>query len=54
MPLVAQTARGVDQLRERGLFEPDRSASSLESPITITFDAVRHRVRAIGAGADGE
>ena len=24
MPLVAQTARGVDQLRERRLFEPDR------------------------------
>ena len=24
MPLVAQTARGVDQFRERGLFEPDR------------------------------
>ena len=24
MPLVAQTTRGVDQLRERRLFEPDR------------------------------
>ena len=24
MPLVAQTSRGVDQLRERGLFEPDK------------------------------
>jgi hypothetical protein len=23
MPLISPTARGVDQLRERGLFEPD-------------------------------
>ena len=24
MPLVAQTARGIDQLGERGLFEPNK------------------------------
>ena len=42
VPLIAQTARGVDQLRERRLFKPDRSASSLESPIAITFEAIRH------------
>ena len=24
MPLIAQTARGVDQLRERSLFEPNK------------------------------
>ena len=49
MPLVAQTSRGIDQLRERGLFEPNkkrvvariahRTPVTCSACIRVTLDA---------------
>jgi hypothetical protein len=39
MPLVAQTTRGVDQLRERRLFELDRKRIVARIPHSPTFEA---------------
>ena len=50
MPLVAQTASGVDQLRERRLFQPDRKRLVARIAHSTTFDSV-WRASALNLGS---
>jgi hypothetical protein len=52
MPLVAQTTRGADQLRERRLFELDRKRIVARVPHSPTFEAFGPHLRCVRRADD--